>query len=229
MPIPVTFSAAITTEEPSPEDSLRYAVALMLAADDVNRKRFSYDREDATKGVRILQSNPEVDALQKRIVAPQQVVMTALPNERWEPSTGGSGELNAFITVMVIRAPDTSYVPEDVSAPPITPEMELNRIKRILNRGTIYKADQPVTPYLIIDPYRTPRNEDGTYDEGALVSLTNQTPRIQVNAAQSFPFKYEATLKELLEFTPVRDFAVAYSLTAGWLIEVKDRTRMIGG
>lgn len=232
MPIPTTFSApsdetfpALNGFEPSPEDSLRYAVWLMLMADDVNRRAYSYDPDDAAKGVRISQGRPDYDTDTLALVLPCQIVQVAVSAGRWTYSTSKAGTLDITIGIAHIEAANTSKLPLDVAAPPITAETRLNRVRRILMRGTLHRESTATNAGKVIDPYRTPLAEDGTY-AAPLVWMNSDAPEVTPARRVSFPNKRVRNDAELLAMDPVRDFAVSYGWLARYTVSVSDRDVM---
>lgn len=237
MPIPKTFSApadetfpALKGFAPSYEDSSRYAVWLMMYADDVNRRDYSYDDDDVSKGVRILQNRPEMDPTTGQLSAlPQQVIGVSFSATRVTPETGRGAEITVEIALAHIEAMDSAWLDSDVDNPPPTVEMRCGRWRQILERGTIFEEDQSEETYALIDPYYTPRNLDDTYDTSQLVYLTTKPPTVRPTARQVLTKKWVRTEAELRALDPIRDFAVAYGVLATFQITVTDRGKWRSG
>jgi hypothetical protein len=231
--IPKTFSApadetypALNGYVPSPEDSLRYAVWLMLMADDVNRRAYSYDPEDESKGVRISQGRPDYDAQTLAIDLPCQIVDVSATAVEWKYSTSHAGELELTAGIALIEKPSSAKVLGDATAPDLTVHMKLDRVRRILMRGTLWREDINTQNGKLIDPYRTPLLDDGSYDMDAAVWLSVKAPDIRPARRQTFPNKRVRTDADLAALDPIRDFAVSYGWLAKYTVSVSDRDTM---
>ncbi len=240
MPIPKTLSAPsdLTFAHlggfgPSIEDSLRYAVWLMLYADDVNRQAYSYDDDDATQGVRIRMDRADPDPETGGMVLPQQLVGVAIGSGTFAYKTGAGAEKRITIAVMHVEASDSGRLDTDVTLPQISPEMRLARITEILMRGTIYSEDQLLFPerHVVVDPYYTPRNLDGTYDAAQIETLTTRPPEVRPTAKRTFPNprKLPRSEADAWQLDPVKDFAVAYGVLATYTIQATHRYDMRHG
>lgn len=232
MAIPKTFSAAgdatfpaLNGFAPSREDSLRFAVWLMLYADDVNRRAYSYDPNDEAKGVRITQGRPDYDPETLALVLPCQLVSVAVASSRFQFSTSKAGELEVVIGVAHIEASNSSTIRPDVDAPSLTAETRLDRVRQILMRGTIYEEDQDRFGR-VVDPYRTPRLGDESYDMSGARWLSLQAPDVTPTRKITFPNRRVRSDAELLALDPVRDFAVSFGWLARYTVAIGDRETM---
>jgi len=231
VPIPKTFSApadvafpALNGYVPSKEDSLRYALWLMLVSDDVNRDAHSNVRGNPDAGVNITQVRPEYDATTLAIKRlPCQFVDVKLPAGRWSYSTSHAGELQIVMGIVLLEAANTSALTTDAAAPPLTMEAKLERVRRILMRGTLYKAGMTTGDGKVLDPYRTPLNEDGTYNMSAAKWISVQAPDLKPAASVRFANRRVRSESELLALDPVRDFAVSSGWLATYTVNVSDR------
>lgn len=236
MPIPKTFSApadetfpALNGYAPSIEDCARYAVWLMMYADDVNRKSYSFDDDDPAKGVRIRQNRADMDPVTGALVLPQQLIGVRFDGSRFAFETGMGGEETVEIACMHIEAVDSSWLDTDVDHPPLTLETRCARWREILMRGTIFEEEQSEETYALVDPYYSGRNEDGSFDTSQLVTLTTKPPEVRPTARSVFPAKKVTSEAELWKLDPVKDFAVAYGVRAIFQIPVRDRRNMRRG
>lgn len=233
MTIPKTFSApsdetypALKGFRPSQEDALRYAVWLMMMADDVNRRAYSYVPDDPTRGVRITQGRPDHDPETLSITLPCQIIGVALQSGRFTYSTSRAGELEIVIACAHLEATNTSMLRPDVDAPSLTAETRLDRQRQILMRGTLYKEGMESDQSRVIDPYRTPLKEDGTYDLSAVKWLSVKAPDITPTRKITFPNRRVKSDAELLALDPVKDFAVSFGWLAKYTVVVSDRDEM---
>jgi hypothetical protein len=238
VPIPKTLSAPsdltfahLNGFAVSYEDSVRYAVWLMFRADDVNRHDYSYDDNDESKGVRIYQDEAEGDPEEGRIDLPQMVIGTATSRTTWRDATGSAGHKSITIAIARLEAVSTARLDSDIAVPPLTVEARLARWEEILRRGNLVTEDQVLYPerHLLIDPYYSPRNPDGTFDQASLVVLSTKPPKVVPSGRRKFPNRRVRSEAEAWSLHPVEGFAVAYGLFATWEIEVADRTRLHGG
>lgn len=237
--IPKTFSAPpdatwphLAGYAPTFEDALRYAVWLMFVADDVVRNDYSYvtnNAADAPQLTRIVQQNAHGDPETGALTLPQLVVGVAVPSLAWKFATGAAGQERVTIGLGHLEAVDTAWLETDVTKPPLTPETRMGRWREILMRGTLYAADREPHTSLVIDPYRTPRNEDGSYDMGQLKVLSNTAPDIKATTKRVFPNRVVKSEAELLALDPVRDYAVSYGLLATYTVDVRDRENLRAG
>jgi hypothetical protein len=234
VPIPKTFSAppdttfeALGGYVPSKEDALRYAVWLMLMADDVNRKAHSNVREDADAGVNIYQGRPEYDPLTLAIRRlPCQIVDIAPNDGRWTYETSHAGQLEIVIGIALLETANTSMLGSDVTAPPLTMETKLDRVRQILMRGTLWNDDMTTGDGKVIDPYRTALKEDGTYDMAGAKFIATLAPEIRPTGKRTFVNKRVRTQAEADALDPVRDFAVSFGWRARYIVNVPDRDLM---
>lgn len=236
MTIPKTYSAppdetypGLKGYVPSKEDALRYAVWLMLVADDVNRATHSNDPSNPAAGVNIFQCRPEYDAGSLAIKRlPCQIVDTVVGQSTWLYATSRAGELAIVIGVACLEPVDTSTVRTDPDAPSLTMETKLDRVRRILMRGTLWKEGMETGDGKVIDPYRTARKEDGSYDMSTASWLSLQPPEIRPASRVKFPNtnKPTKTAADLLQLDPVRDFAVSFGWLAKYPVVVNDRDTM---
>ncbi len=222
MPVPKTFSApgdetfpSLNGFAPSPEDSLLFAVWLMLTADDVNREAYSG---------RIYMGRPEYDPQTLTLTLPCQLVQVRVGNLRWEYFAGRGGKLTIDIGVAHIEPNNTSKINPDVVAPSITAETRLDRMRQILMHGTIYKATQERFTGKVIHPYLTPRNGDGTYGT-PLVWLAEQGPDIEPTLRVTFPNKRVRSPEDEAKLLP-GDFGVSYGWLARYTVNVRNRDTM---
>ncbi len=238
MPIPKTLSAPsdltfahLNGYAPSIEDSLRYAVWLMLYADDVNRQAYSYDDDDETQGVRIRMDRADPDPETGGITNRQQLVGIAIGSGTFAYQTGSSAEKRVTIAVMHVEAADSGKLETDVTLPSLSPEMRLARITEILMRGTIYSEDQLLYPerHVVVDPYYSPRNPDGTYDVAQIQTLTTRPPEVRPTAKQTFPNRRVKSEADAWALDPVLHFAVAYGVLATYTIQATHRYNMRHG
>lgn len=236
MAIPKTFSAppdvtfpTLGGFAPTVEDCVRAAVWLMLYSDDVNRNAYSYEDNNPAAGVRIRQGRADHDPATGAIILPQQLVLVAVASGTWRYSTSKAGTKRVTIGVMHMEAIDTSYVEVDVDAPSLTPEARLGRVEEILMRGTLYDEAEDSRDAKLIDPYYSPRNEDGTYDMSGAVFLSTKAPDIRPSARRVFPNRHVRTENELLALDPRSDFAVTFGLFATYDIDIANRENMRRG
>lgn len=234
MPVPVTFSApadetyeALAGFEPSREDSLRYAVWLLMVADDVIRAHYAHDASDAAAGQRIYQGRPAYDPQTLSLSLPCMIVDVDIASSRFEYSTSGAGKLSVVVGIAAIESSDTSLLSEDVDEPSLTAHAILARVDRALMRGTLYDEDEDATRSgRLVDPYRTPRNVDGTYQIPALKYLNAESPEITTAQRVKFSNRFTRTSEELYGLDPVRDFAVSCARRARYEIEIARRDLM---
>jgi hypothetical protein len=237
VPIPKTFSApadetfpALNGYAPTIEDSTRYAVWLMMYADDVNRKSYSFDDDDPAKGVRIRQNRADADPVTGQLVLPQQLIGVRFDASRFTYETGMSGEETVEIACMHLEAVDSSWLDTDVDNPPLTLEARCGRWREILMRGTIFEEAQlQKETYALVDPFYSPLDENGFYDTSQMVTLTTKPPAVRPTARSVFPARPVKSEAELWKLDPVKDFAVAYGVLATFQIPVRDRRNMRRG
>jgi hypothetical protein len=232
--IPKTFSAPGEAYEPSIADAVRYAVWLMLVADNVNRRAYMYDENDEARGVRIFQTQPEFDISTGRVTTPQQVVGNAISQASWKYATNNAGEIRITIGVAHIGAADSDFLSNDVNAPSITPETRLARVHEILMRGTLWREDQieeDAKRSRLVDPYRSPLDGEGLYEEGSITFLSTMAPDIRYSAKQTYPNPRERLQSEadIYKLDPIRDFAVSYGLFATYTVDVRNRANQRHG
>jgi hypothetical protein len=208
--LPVTFSAP-GSYQPSFLDSLRFGVWLMMITDDVNRTGYDLNEGDDNSGLRIYQAIPHVN--NGSIVLPQQVVQVNLRATRIKFKTGKAVEAHAVITVGHFEHPDESYLDPDVDATPVTPETRITRTASVLMRGTLFRSDHEndTRHGQVVDPYYSPLNEDGTYDENSLIILNVEAPDLTYDM-QTIP-----------------GIAVVYAVHAAYDVEIRDRDVMARG
>lgn len=230
MPIPKTFSAASDGYAPTPVDSVRYGVWLLLYSDDVNRRAYSYVPDDPSRGVRIYQGRADVDPQdQRRLTVPQQVISAGIGNVTWQYLMTHGGTMRIPIIILLLEKPDTSYLDTNVDASQVTPEQKLVRVMEILMRGTLFAEDQDPHTSMLIDPYYTPRLPDGTYDTDQLRILANTAPELRPLVPVSIDARIGMTEAERRNIDLVNDIAVAYGWTATYEVEIRDREDMLHG
>lgn len=228
MTIPVTFSAPGDGYEPSAEDCLRDGVWLMLYADNVNRKGYSFNEADASAGVRIVSGVAHTETNTGKLVVPQQIVTVAVPSNRFNFATGGAGEKSISIAIAHLERPETGYLDIDVDTPAMTPEQRLARTEEILMRGTLYAADITSAKGRVIDPYYTPKLGDGTYDPEQLLILNDRPPEITRMAPLPVRLRSPRNENEIF-IDPLKDIGVAYSLVATYIVDLASRENMRRG
>lgn len=232
--IPKTFSAPadetyanLKGYVPSPEDSARYAVWLMLMADDVNRRDMSYVPDEPERGVRISQGQPDYDPATLALILPCEIVQVAVSSGQFKYDTNRAGELDVTIGVALLEPASSAKIGNDVDAPPLTSETRLHRIRQILMRGTLYDTKATTRDGALVDPYRSPRKEDGTYDlDGPAIWLCTKGPDITPTRKTTFPNRRVRSDADLAALDPVRDFAVSYGWLARYSIIVANRDTM---
>lgn len=225
--LPVTFSAPGDSYEPTVADCLRDGVYLMLYADNLNRKTYSYDDDDPSKGVRI---NSEVEQTDEdaRLVVPQQIVAVAFGGTRFTLHTSSGGSLRITISIGFIEANDSASLDVDILSPPATVLAKMGRVEEILRKGTLHVAGMTTNNGRVVDPYNSPLNEDGTYDVSQIRELNRNLPEIQYAAPRAI--RRIPPTEEETWLDPVRDIGVLYALTATYEIDMSDRENMrIGG
>lgn len=233
MPIPLTFSApddetfpGMNGFAPSPEDSLRYAVWLLMMSDDAIRRLYSYDPDDAAADVRIYQGRPNYDPQTLALTLPCMIVDVDVGASRFNYSTSGAGELEITIGIVHIEAPSSAKLGTDVDAPSLTAEAILSRVDQVLMRGTLYDEAADTRKAKLIDPYRSARNEDGTYDMATAKHITVKAPDITSARKATFTNRRVRTAEEAATLDPVRDFAVSFARRARYSVSVADRDTM---
>lgn len=205
----------------------------MYWSDNVTRGAFSYDKEDASKGVRIFQQQAEADKTGTIKATPQLIVSSAIGQVTWAPAASRAGERQATIVSTVLLAPNTAFLPADITEflamPNKTAETYLTHLESVLNRGTLW-SETDHSQYLVIDPFNSPLNEDGTYDMDQRRDLTSMTPTIRRAAAIGIPRKQGTSVEEAYKLNPVTELAVGYSTLATYLIDITDSGKMhLGG
>lgn len=233
MTLPTTFSAPGTAYRPSVHDCLRDGIYLMLLADDLNRKAFSYDDADPSKGVRIRAEVEQTDD-DGRLVTPQQIIAVGFGSSRFTLDVSRGGTLKATVNIGILEANTSGGVSVDVGIPPVTVLAKLARVHAILMRGTLYAAGQPTNNSQVIDPYNSELNEDGTYDQSALRVLNTIAPEIVYAPPRSIlrkkPTTEEELLRALMAIDLARDSAVLYGLSATYTIDMTSREDLeLGG
>jgi hypothetical protein len=235
--IPKTFSApsdatfpALNGYAPSVEDCLRYAVWLMFYADDLNRKTYSYDDADPAKGVRIVQQDPMTESEDGVLTFPQQIIAVAVPNTKTKLQTGGAATQTITIAVLHLDKVRVDWLETDITAPMLTPEARMARWKEILMRGTLVDESYlTAESSVVVDPYYTPRNEDGTYDATQLKLLCARPPDITPAAKRTFPARPVSSEQEWWSLDPVRDFALSFGVFATYSVDLSNRGNMRRG
>lgn len=231
--IPKTFSApgdatfpALNGFVPTPEDSLRYAVWLIAYSDDVLRRSYSYVPGDDAKGVRIFQNQPDYDPETLAMTLPALLVDIVVSDSRFTYSTSNAGEMQIVIGAAHIEAATSATIRPDVEAPSLLATTRLGRLRQALMRGTLYKDGMVTNKGRVLDPYLTPKNEDGTFDMNGAVWLTTMPPDIVPARRVKFPNRRWKTDAEFAALDPVRDFAVSFGLLAKYTVIVRDRDAM---
>ena len=229
MTVPKTFSAPGDEYAPSIEDSLRDGVWLMLLADDLTRKTYSYDPANADAGVRILAGAGDVEPESKALVVPQLIVNVGIANNRLELGTTGDGEKQITIIITLLEKVDRSYLRPDVSAPPVTAETKLARIEQTLMLGTLYRAGILTERGRVVDPYNSPLLPDGTYDPATVRILNTRPPAISRQRPFGVRRKPPDSEDDLFRVDPQKDIAVAYGVFATYTVTLADREDMTTG
>lgn len=216
MALPITFSPPGDGYVPAAEDALRTGVMMLFLADNVTRKTYSYDDNDASKGVRIFAGGEFATTGTKgnrTLVLPQLLVTSAFGSGRFAYSIGGGGEKETVIVVSHLESIDTSYIDTDPAAPDITPESRFARFEAILMNGTLYEEGQESQDAVIIDPYASGTLPSGLYDPSAIVRLNGLAPEFR-------------RTQTIIANRAGESIAVSFSLFATYKVEVKNRLLM---
>jgi hypothetical protein len=231
--IPITFSAPTNATYPalkgfavSPEDSLRYAVWLLMMADDAIRRHYSFAPDNPAAPVRITQGRPNYDPVTLTLTLPCMVVDVDVSATRFRYSTSGAGELDITVGLAHIEAADSSTLSTDVDAPSLTAEAVMCRWDQILMRGTLYDEAADTRKGKLVDPYRTPRKVDGTYDIAAAKWLNVTAPEITPARKLTFTNKRVKSQEELFALDPIKHSAVSYARRAKYTVSIGDRDEM---
>jgi hypothetical protein len=225
--LPVTFSAPGDSYFPSVEDCLRDGVYLMLRADDVNRRAYSFDADDPAMGVRISSEVERVDN-NHRLLLPQQIVAVGFNSIRFQLELTNTGTQRITINIGFYEASNSEFLDVDLETPPVTVLSKMARVKEILFRGTLYKLGMESNNGRVVDPYNSPLNEDGTYDETKIRELNRLLPEVVYAPPRAIALRKPTSEEDWLD--PVRDLGVLYSLSATYVIDMQDRENMtLGG
>lgn len=209
----------------------------MLRADDANRKIYSYDDDDPSKGVRIVSRIAHTDNTNdQRIVVPQQIVSVAIGRGDFKFLTAGAGEELVYIAITHLEAISTDYIDVDVEgtiakwaadAKLITPESKCSRTAEILMRGTLYQAGQATNNGRVVDPYNSPLLADGTYDPNNVKLIGTGPPKFSYLSPRIEPLRRPPRNEsEFFALDPIRDLAVRYDVIAAYSVDIRDRGHM---
>lgn len=238
--IPITFSAPGDSLEPTVEDALQLGVWLMMRADKLNARQYSYDSHDPNANVRIVMDQAAVDR-HGSLTLPQQIVAVAFAANRFTYTIQG-GKKTVSVGVIHLERPRTRYTEESqISVAPVTPAetplMIYGRIEEILQRGTIYKPDMDEYRAIVVDPYRsqlyaaeTAPSEEliGAYDQGSMVTLNRTAPDLS-RTISFWPIPKTPPGGDWSKLNPLTDIAVGYGVTAQYEVTIRDRTNMRNG
>lgn len=211
MTLPITFSPPGDSYLPAAEDALRDGLLLMFKADNLTRKRYSFDDEDPAKGVRIFAgpwAATEGPPQSRKLILPQLLVTGAFASTGWTYATGNAGEKKIKIVITDLVPQDSSYHEMDVTTPEITAEAVFARIERVIMFGTLWAEGQGSQSAKVVHPYRTPVLGSGLYDPAQIVYLNGLAPDLRRSVSL------------------VGEIAVAYNLEAIYTVDVQDRDDM---
>ena len=189
-------------------------------ADNANRKAYSFDDDDPDKGVRISSEIEQTDE-DGRLQVPQQVVVVGFGSVRGEPRVSLQSSRRVTINIGLFEANDSAALEVDLVAPSITVLAKLRRVEEILMRGTLYESGMETNRGVVVDPYRSELNEDGTYNTAAMVTMNVLLPDVVRAPPRAIARTKTGELD--LPVDPVRDIAVLYGVSATYTVEIPDR------
>lgn len=184
---------------------------LMYKADDVTRRDMSYDPADPAKGVRIFAgpwAATEGPSKDRRIILPQLLVTSSFSAGRFTYATSRGGEKRIVIVVSLLEPPDTETLVLNVDSFKATAESKFARFERVLMCGTLVRPGMVTNNARVVNPWRSPLLDDGTYDLDQIEYLNSLAPEL-------------ARKVDL-----VGEIAVAYSTIATYTVKVLDREVM---
>ena len=245
--IPLTFSPSADDDAYAPcaEDALLAGVWLMMRADNINRKKYSYDPDNADAASRIVMDRAAIDESggghRGRLIVPQMVVGLVNSANRFDfEIQGGVKTITVAIIHLEVAATeyaDAGNVDFDPSAFKETASTVQAHVEELLMRGTVYSPDMDEDRMVgrVIDPFYSPVYTDmtapapeleGAYVQGSFCELNRSAPKLSRTLSfWPIPTRFDGDLTKL---SP-RDIAVGYGVLAAYEVSIADRKNMRRG
>lgn len=228
MPIPVTFSApAGATYDIVVDVCLRDGVWLLMFADTLHKNYYAYDPAHLDRGVRINVGQPY--GTDEGYDLPQMVINVAVDTGSTDLLTTNDAERLVHVVINHFELPEAEMLQPDPATPPKAVENLLARTEELLMRGTLYRPGQTTNAGVVIDPYHSPLEGDGTYVLDAAVKLNNNVPRVRRLRPYPIPRRAPRTKEEKDGIWQPGDIAIIYGVDAAYTIDVPDREKLSQG